>query len=115
MTETFDFEMIIVGFGWGVDPDQKSMWHTDSHPGSFNMNAYSNARVDELLDAALQTTDEELRTEYYYEVQRILAEEVPAPIIYFRRSTACWNKRVHGLDPNAIDTRGNAHEWWVDK
>jgi peptide/nickel transport system substrate-binding protein len=106
--------MIIVGFGWSLDPDQKSMWHTDSYGDAYNMNKYSNERVDELLDEALLTTDVETRKEYYYEMQQILAEEVPAPIIYFRRTTACWNTRLHEHDPNAISTRGNSYEWWVD-
>jgi peptide/nickel transport system substrate-binding protein len=115
LTETFEYEMIVVGYGWGVDPDQKEMWHTDSHPGSFNMNMYSNERVDELLDMALQTTDQERRKEYYYEFQQILAEEVPSPIIYFRRTTRCWNGRLYEHDPNAIDWKWNADRWWVER
>jgi peptide/nickel transport system substrate-binding protein len=115
LTETYEYEVIMVGFSWGTDPDQKTMWHTDSYGGGFNMNTYSNPRVDELLDAALLTTDQEERKEYYYEVQQIIAEEVPAPILYFRRSTVCYNDRVHEIYPNAIDIRGYAHEWWVER
>jgi peptide/nickel transport system substrate-binding protein len=115
LTETYEYEMIMVGFGWDIDPDQKTMWHTDSYGGGFNMNKYSNPRIDEILDAALLTVDQEVRQEYYYEMQQILAQEVPAPILYFRRSTVCGNERVHGVVPNAIDIRGNAFEWWVDK
>ncbi len=118
LTETFEYEIIIVGFGWGVDPDQKSMWHTDSYGNGFNMNKYSDPRIDELLDAALKTTDQEKRKEYYYEMQHILAQQVPAPIIYFRRNTVCWNKRVHGLDPNTIFDgldAGDSYKWWVDR
>jgi hypothetical protein len=48
-------------------------------------------------------------------MQAILAEEVPAPILYFRQRTFCWNKRLHEFDPNDIDFKGNAHEWWVDR
>jgi peptide/nickel transport system substrate-binding protein len=115
LTETYEYEMIMVGFSWDVDPDQKTMWHTDSYGGGFNMNKYSNPELDEVLDAALNTADQEERKELYYEMQRILAEEVPAPILYFRRTTNCWNKRLHEYDPNAVDIRGNAHEWWVDR
>jgi peptide/nickel transport system substrate-binding protein len=115
LIETYEYEMIVVGFGWDVDPDQKTMWHTDSYGGGFNMNKYSNARLDKILEAALQTVDQEERKGYYYEMQRILAEEVPAPILWFRRTTYCWNQRLHEFDPNAINTKGNAHEWWVEK
>jgi len=115
LTETYEFDMIIVGFNWDVDPDQKTMWHTDSFGGGFNMNTYSNARMDEVLDAALLTTDQEERKEYYYEMQAILAEEVPAPILYFKDGLGCYNKRVHEININFIDTYLNAHEWWVDR
>jgi peptide/nickel transport system substrate-binding protein len=115
LTETYEYKMIVVSFGWDVDPDQKTMWHSDSYGGGFNMNRYSNPRVDELLDNALRTVDQEERREYYFEMQHILAEDVPAPILWFRRTTACWNERLHEFSPNAIDTRGSAHGWWVDR
>jgi peptide/nickel transport system substrate-binding protein len=115
LTETYEYDMIIVGFNWDVDPDQKTMWHTDSYGGGFNMNKYSNEALDEILDAALQTVDQEERKEYYYEMQQILAEEVPAPILWFRRGTKCWNQRLHEFYANDIDERLNVHEWWVER
>jgi peptide/nickel transport system substrate-binding protein len=115
LTETYEFEMIVVGFSWDPDPDQKTMWHTDSYGGGFNMNKYSNPEVDKVLDAALLTVDQEERKEYYYEMQRLLAEDVPAPIIYFRQGTGCWNTRLHGFEWNDIDEKWNAEKWWVDR
>ena len=115
LTETYEFEMIIVGFSWDTDPDQKTMWHTDSYGSGFNMNRYSNPEVDEAIDAALLTVDQEERKEYYAEMQRILAEEVPAPILYFRQGTGCWNKRLHGFSWNDLDHKWNAETWWVDR
>ncbi len=115
LTETYEFEMIVVGFGWDVDPDQKTMWHTDSFGAGFNMNTYSNERVDEILDAALLTVDQEERKEYYYEMQQILAEEVPAPILYFKDGLGCHNKRVHELYINDFNKYFNAHELWVER
>jgi peptide/nickel transport system substrate-binding protein len=116
LTETYEYEMIVVGFNWDPDPDQKTMWHTDSYGGGFNMNKYSNPEVDRVLDAALLTTDQEERKEYYYEMQRLLAEDVPAPIIYFRQGTGCWNVRLHEFKFNALESeRWNAEDWWVDR
>jgi peptide/nickel transport system substrate-binding protein len=116
LTESYEYEMIMVGFSWGsADPDQKTMWHTDSYGAGFNMNKYSNPELDELIDAGLQEPDREKRTAIYYEIQHILAEEVPAPILYYRNATACWNKRLHERDPNANNTTWNAHEWWVER
>ena len=115
LTETYEYEMIVVGFSWGTDPDQKTMWHTASYGGGFNMNRYSNPELDEIIDAALQTVDQEERKEHYFEMQRILAEDVPAPILYFRQGTGCWNTRLHEFEWNDIDEKWNAEKWWVDR
>ncbi len=115
LTETYEYEMIVVGFSWDTDPDQKTMWHTDSYGGGFNMNKYSNSDLDEIIDAALQTVDQEERKEYYFEMQRILAEDVPAPILYFRQGTGCWNTRLHEFEWNDIDEKWNAEKWWVER
>ena len=72
-------------------------------------------RVDELLDAALLTMDQEERKEYYFEMQQILAEEVPAPILYFRQGTGCWNKRLHEFEFYAVNYRYNSGDWWVER
>jgi len=115
LTETFDFDVIVVGFNWDIDPDQRTMWHTDSYQAGFNVNRYSNPQVDEHLDAALQTVDMEERKVHYYAMQRILAEEAPSPILYFRQGTECWNTRLHEYHANDINPYYNAHEWWVGR
>ncbi|MDP9372463.1 MAG: ABC transporter substrate-binding protein [Chloroflexota bacterium] len=114
ITETRDFEIFLVGFGWDVDPDQTSMWATESYSGGFNMNKYSNARVDQLLTQALSELDRERRRQLYIEMQNIVMDELPSLIIDFPEALTAVNKRVHNLKPNAINTRWNAHTWWVD-
>ena len=42
-----------------------------------NTQQYSNARVDELMELAGSTNDQELRKKYYAEFQQILADELP--------------------------------------
>jgi peptide/nickel transport system substrate-binding protein len=115
LTESYDFQVIMVGFNWDIDPDQKTMWHTESYGGGFNMNKYSNPTLDKILEDALLTTDQEKRKAYYFEMQRIVAEDVPAPILYFRNGTGCWNKRLHEFEWNAVDYLYNSYEWWVER
>jgi len=116
LTETFDFEVLLVGFSWDIDPDQKAMWHTDSYPDSFNMNKYSNPELDEILDAALETPDVEKRKEHYFEMQRILAEELPNVILYFRKILFGVNKRVKNLVVTDIrdDNRFDVNIWYLE-
>ncbi|MGA9350496.1 MAG: peptide-binding protein [Anaerolineae bacterium] len=115
LTESYDYQVIMVGFAWDIDPDQKTMWYTESYGGGFNMNKYSNPELDKILEDALLTTDQEKRKAYYFEMQRIVAEDVPSPILYFRQATDCWNKRLHEYNPNAVDIRWNSYQWWVER
>ncbi|HEY8602119.1 MAG TPA: ABC transporter substrate-binding protein [Thermomicrobiales bacterium] len=114
LTETYDFEMVIVGFSWGVDPDQSTMWATESYKGGFNLNKYSNPQVDTIVKQALSELDQEKRKQLYIQMQNIVADEAPSVILYFRQIPAAVNKRVHNLFPNAVSIRWNAHTWWVD-
>jgi len=116
LTETFDFEVLLVGFSWDIDPDQKAMWHTDSYPDSFNMSKYSNPELDEILDAALQTTDVEERKELYFQMQEIVAEDLPNVILYFRKVLFGVNKRVKNMIPTDIrdDNRFDVVIWYLE-
>jgi peptide/nickel transport system substrate-binding protein len=114
LTETYDFEMVIVGFSWGVDPDQSTMWATSSYKGGFNLNKYSNPQVDTIVTQALSELDQEKRKQLYIQMQNIVADEAPSVILFFTQTPAAVNKRVHNLFPNAVSIRWNAHTWWVD-
>ncbi len=51
---------------------------------STNYGSYSNAKVDELFAQGLLSTDQDVRRPYYYEIQKILSEELPiVPIVQY--------------------------------
>ncbi len=112
--ETKDFEVYLVGFSWDVDPDQTTMWATESYEGGFNSGKYSNPKVDQLLAQGLSELDREKRKQIYLEMQNIIMDEVPNFIIDFPQALAAVSKRVHNLRPNAIFTRWNTETWWVE-
>ncbi len=114
ITSTYDFDMFLIAFSWGVDPDQTSMWSTDAYGGGFNVNKYSNPQVDDLLQQGLTETAIPTRKQIYAQMQNIIVDDLPSAIIDFPKSIAAHNTRVHNLFPNAVDDRWNAHEWWVD-
>ena len=105
--------MFLVGFSWGVDPDQTTMWGTDSAKGGFNMGKYSNAKVDELLKQGLSELDTAKRTAIYVDMQNILMDELPNVVLFFTQGLAALNKRVKNFFPNATNVRWNAHTFWV--
>jgi peptide/nickel transport system substrate-binding protein len=114
LTSTRDFDMFLIGFSWGVDPDQSAMWATAAYQGGLNVNKYSNPQVDALLQQGLKETAMPTRKQIYTQMQNIIVDDLPSAIIDFPKSIAAYNKRVHNLFPNAVDDRWNAHQWWVD-
>lgn len=116
LTESHDFEIAMVGFNWDPDPDQQSMWATQSYGGGFNLGKYSNPQVDDILAKALVELDQEKRKQLYIQMQNILADEVPSVILYFSQRLDGINKRLHNFFPNAVGTgpRWAAHTWWVE-
>ncbi len=68
-----------------------------------NRGAYSNARVDELLDQGQREEDREKRRAIYGEVQQILAEELPYVSLWHEDNIAILRKGTEGYytTPNA--------------
>jgi peptide/nickel transport system substrate-binding protein len=114
ITQTKDFEIFLVGFSWGVDPDQTTMWATESFTGGFNMGKYSNPKVDELLKQGLGELDNEKRKAIYLEMQNIIMDEVPNVILDFPQAPVIVHKRTRNFFPNAVNFRWNTHQWWVE-
>jgi peptide/nickel transport system substrate-binding protein len=109
---TRDYDVFLVGFQWGVDPSQRDMWHS---AGGFNLNKYNNPAMDKVLDDALSTLDQAKRKDFYFQMQQIVAEDVPSMILYFPQATIGMNKRVHGYKPAPGNIPwNNLHEWWVE-
>ena len=111
----------IVVFGWisGFDPDCKTLFHSgqivDPATGATGQNyvAYNNPRMDELLDAGLKEPDLEKRKEIYYEIQDILAEDVPYLFVYFYNEIAAVPANLGNFKPNPTQATNswNMFEW----
>jgi len=113
ITETHDFEMFLVGFSWGVDPDQTTMWASQSYTGGFNMGKYANTQVDQFLAQGLTELDTAKRKAIYVQMQNILMDELPNVVLAFPQSLAVVNKRVKNFFPNAVSFRWNIEKVWL--
>jgi peptide/nickel transport system substrate-binding protein len=119
ITNLRTFDAFMIGFTFGLDPDQSSLWHSRStSAGGFNGFMYRSPIVDKLLDDAVGTLDHEQRRRLYYQFQNVLNEDVPAPILTFRKGFWGINGRVrgvsvgdHGLGPY---TQFNSRPWMKD-
>jgi peptide/nickel transport system substrate-binding protein len=105
-------------FNWtygAVDPDPADTLRTG---GSTNFNNFSNARVDELIEAGVQTVVPEERQAIYHELQDIIVEEVPMLYLQWDDWYNVFSSRVKGL-PEATEDGftiffNGLHKWWLD-
>ena len=78
-----------------ADPDPYPQWHSTQNLGmGQNFTGYSNERADLIMEEARQTTDSERRGALYRELQRILAEDVPALPLYHPVYSYAIDERV---------------------
>lgn len=101
---TGDLEASIFNWTYGGsfgEPDARTSLKSGA---ARNFSHYSNAEMDELLDAGVKTTDPDERREIYSQVQKIVAEDVPFLYIMFWEWIEIWNKRVKGLPESIVNT-----------
>jgi len=114
-----DYELLLFGEILGSIPDPFSFWHSSqkNNPG-LNLSNYENDDVDSLLESARQESDEEKRIEYYMELQKKIAEDVPAIFLYNPLYLYPISKSVQGVEP-AFITDGayrfiDVSNWYIE-
>jgi peptide/nickel transport system substrate-binding protein len=66
---------------------------------------WNNPRAIELVQKAGKTVDEDVRTEAFHEVQRLVMEEAPAVPLFFTKARTALRDDVHGFSTLPV-------KWW---
>jgi len=84
---------------------------------SLNWDGYCNKEVDQLIDAQSREADMARRKELVWKIERILAEDVARPIIFYNRVATCWRSYVRNqtLMVNSIFNGNRREDMWLDK
>lgn len=90
-----DFDLNVISGLWGPDPENLKI--RVGTGGAVNTSFYSNPEVDKLLDEGSTVTDTEARAEKYWEVQRILAQDLPISPLVTQVLFYPHSDRVSGL------------------
>jgi peptide/nickel transport system substrate-binding protein len=85
--------------GANNDPDMFNLvFHSKSvPPNGSNRGHYVNPHVDALVEFARREVDTEKRKAAYWEIQRIVAEEVPYISLFYVDVVCVANKRIEGI------------------
>jgi len=92
-----DFDAVIIGWSLGVDPDARSIWHSDEYPGGLNFVGYRNHEVDKLIEQGRTAMERSRRKSIYARMNRIISEDQPYIFLWYPKSVVAVSDRVGGL------------------
>ncbi len=98
-------------YGTTPEPDPFSTLHSD---GGNNFCHFSNARMDELIEAGTTVVDPDERKPIYDEIQEIFVEEVPCLYLQFDEWMNVFAARIQGLPEKPLSGDPiyfRANEW----
>jgi peptide/nickel transport system substrate-binding protein len=98
-----NYQMALVSFDVGSDPDQYSLWHSGADPGSLNF-AYARGwgLIDMDLESGRGAIDPQARLAAYLDFQSLMADAAPAIFLYSGRYDYAVSQRVHGVRMNKV-------------
>ncbi|NQV00027.1 MAG: hypothetical protein HQ538_04760 [Parcubacteria group bacterium] len=112
------YEALIYGQLISHDPDPYPFWHSSQRedPG-LNLTAFKNNSVDNLLEEARKTSDEDERVKKYLHFQNVVANEVPAILLYSPTYLYGVNKKIEGINLEYVavpsDRFANIANWYI--
>lgn len=114
--KTGDFDVVVLGWSLGLDPDQFSIWHSSQQaPGQFNFIGYNSPIVDKLLEQGRLELNPDKRMKIYHEFSKILLEDSPIVFLSAGYGLTAIHKRVKGID-NPAPPAGigyNSETWYI--
>lgn len=110
----WNFDAQVSGMSIGSDPDPSYFWHTSEIEAGLNYSAYSNSKVDELLDKQVVELDQDARHELIKEADAIVAEELPVTFIYYPYGHLAFAPNLVGPEFSAATSYYKLHEWYFE-
>ena len=114
--KTGDFNVVLLGWGLGLEPDQFNIWHSSQQaPGQFNFIGYNNPTVDKLLEDGRMELNPDKRMKIYHEFAKILLEDSPVVYLFAGYGVPAIHKRVKGIDDPAppAGIGHNSYGWYI--
>ena len=92
-----DFDMVLLGWNIGLDPDSYSVWHSSQYPAGFNFVGYESKAADFLLDKARGFSQMVDRKPEYQSLFTEIAQDVPYIFLYHTETLMGVNTQLRGL------------------
>ena len=114
-----NYQMALVAFDVGPDPDQYSLWHSGADPNTINF-AYAHGWgvIDQDLEVGRAAVDQSARLNAYIDFQVLIADAAPAIFLYSPHYDYAVSQRVHGVRLNGAiepdDRFQYVTQWYVN-
>jgi peptide/nickel transport system substrate-binding protein len=116
-----EYQLALVAFDMGPDPDQYTLWHSDPSPGQLNFSSPELPRQD-LIDKDLQDgrdlTDRGERAAAYADFQSLIVQAAPAAFLFSPTYDYVLSKRIRGVQINPVidpsDRLEYVSSWYVN-
>ena len=114
--KTGDFDVVVLGWSLGLDPDQYGIWHSSQQGGDkFNFIGYNNPKVDKLLEQGRTELNPDKRQVIYHEFAKELLNDSPVIYLSAGYGLSAIHKRVKGI-ANPIPPAGvgfESEKWFI--
>ncbi len=106
------FDAILLGWGFGLLPDARSIWHSKSDTkGGFNLVGYNNNKVDEDIELAEKTTNLKKLSTIYKEIFKEITDDLPYIFLYIPNEITAISKNIKNVSNSLIGISHNQKEW----
>ena len=112
--QTGRFDMLIMPWYGGIDPDDSSQFTcANIPPGGYNASHYCDPEMEAAQSAALNSYDQAMRAVAYGRIQRLLARDNPIIFFWWNRQQEGISVDFKGFDPNPVTESWNAWKWRI--
>ena len=113
ITHGREFDSLLLGYRGTADPDESTLWSSDSFFDGFNLGHYSNPDVDSLLEEARQSDDQTARKDDYAKVQDQVMSDLPALPLVYPNMVVGLSQRLRDVSITTIliRNRANIEQW----
>lgn len=93
-----DFDAITLGWTSGIETDLYQIFHSaQAVSNGDNYISYKNSALDQLIDEARRTVDENKRMPLWQQAERIIYDDQPYTFLMRRKSLLFVDQRIHNL------------------
>jgi peptide/nickel transport system substrate-binding protein len=111
-----NFDVVILGWALGRDPDQYSIWHSSqTREGQYNFVSYKNIEVDRLIELGRHTFDQSKREQIYHKLHSVIFHDLPYVFLYYAEALPVVHKRFQGPEVAPLGLGWNFIKWHVPK